>query len=205
MKEMVRIFTDSFEPIGIKYREDVHRDGDWHEVFHCWVIEERESIWWMYLQRRSLNKKDYPGDFDITAAGHLEAQETVHDGVREVEEELGITVRFEDLISLGVISYSIQTTAIFDQEFAHVFLLKHAGTIDDFNIQEEELDGLYATKLSDFLELISKRREFITIQGYELKEGNKIASTIEMRLEDMGALPDAYLHPLHDKLIQLIQ
>ncbi|MEK4700857.1 hypothetical protein MKX47_14755 [Solibacillus sp. FSL R7-0668] len=50
---------------------------------------------------RSKLKKDYPNQFDITAAGYLLATETVLDGVRELYEELGINIAFEELKALG--------------------------------------------------------------------------------------------------------
>ncbi|WP_347561789.1 NUDIX hydrolase [Bacillus timonensis] len=106
-QERIKIFDDHKNPIGVASRSDVHRIGYWHEVFHCWFIDNEEGIDYIYLQLRSKNKKDYPNLFDVTAAGHLLADETVEDGVREIKEELGIDVAFEELIKLGVLDYSV--------------------------------------------------------------------------------------------------
>ncbi|WNQ12825.1 NUDIX domain-containing protein [Paenibacillus aurantius] len=48
----------------------------------------------LLLQRRHPGKDTYPGLFDITAAGHLEAGENVSDGIRELKEELGTDLFF---------------------------------------------------------------------------------------------------------------
>lgn len=198
--EYIRTFTKDFQYIGIKEREDVHRDGDWHEVFHCWVLEKRETDWWIYLQQRSLQKKDYPGDLDITAAGHLHCTERVEDGVRELGEELGLLVKFDDLMSLGIIPYHIQTEKINDAEFAHVFLHFHSGSMEDMIIQKEELDGLYATPLQDFLTLIRQEVSEIEIEGYQLEKGEKRFEARWIRLGDLGALPSEYLTELATRM-----
>lgn len=204
MAEYLRIFTEDYAYKGEKEREDVHREGDWHEVFHCWVLEKRNEDWWIYLQQRSLKKKDYPGDFDITAAGHLEALETVEDGVRELQEELGISVSFRELEQLGVIPYQIHTPDINDAEFAHVFLYRHPGTLEDFSIQEEELEGIYATRLRDFLHLISHEKEQIPCVGYVQRDGKREKREIQLKVGDMGALPSTYLHELKKRMISTL-
>ena len=101
MSELFDVYDEALNHIGVKARAAVHRDGDWHQVFHCWVIgRDADGGSFVILQKRAPNK-DYPGKIDISAAGHLEAGETVRDGVREIEEELGLQVGFEDLIPLG--------------------------------------------------------------------------------------------------------
>ena len=101
MSELFDVYDEALNHIGVKARADVHRDGDWHQVFHCWVIgRDVDGDAFVILQKRA-PKADYPGKIDISAAGHLEAGETVRDGVREIEEELGLQVQFEDLIPLG--------------------------------------------------------------------------------------------------------
>lgn len=205
MPELLRTFTEDYTFIENKERELVHRDGDWHEVFHCWILEKRREKWWIYLQLRSLKKKDYPGDLDITAAGHIGAHERAEEGIREVEEELGIKVNYNELISLGVIPYQIHTQAIHDAEFAHVFLYKHSGTIRDFTIQREELDGLYATLLDDFLNLIEESRASISVEGYRFIDDIRVEEARTMELTDLGTLPKEYLYPLKQLIEEQIK
>jgi len=81
--EQLKIFDEYRNQIGIATREDVHRLGYWHEAFHCWFISKEKGTDYLYLQLRSNTKKDYPNLLDITAAGHLLANETVQDGVRD--------------------------------------------------------------------------------------------------------------------------
>lgn len=128
------------------------------------------------MQIRSDSKKDYPGLLDITAAGHLLVNETVNDGIREVEEELGIAIAFTKLISLGIINYSVTTGELIDKEFAHVFLHKSEHSFEDYKLQQEEVSGIVRTELPQFAGLWLGDLEEIHIEGFEVKSaGNKVA------------------------------
>ena len=146
--EILRIFDDNMVCIGQKPREEVHKSGDWHETFHCWFTVGDELL----LQKRSPNKKDYPGLFDITSAGHLTAAETIEDGIREVEEELGVKVEFKDLIPLGILKEEIILENMCDREFCHVFLYE-CEAMPTFILQKEEVESMYKVKLEDAIKL----------------------------------------------------
>lgn len=172
--EQLKIFDEKRNEIGIASREDVHRLGYWHETFHCWFISKEEEKNYLYLQLRSKTKKDYPNLLDITAAGHLLADETVEDGVREIKEEVGIDLTFQDLIPLGIIDYCVIQGDFIDKEFAHTFLYKSEKNFDDFILQDE-VAGIVKVDFNEFVELWIGERQFITITGFEVsREGNKI-------------------------------
>ncbi|QXE01274.1 NUDIX domain-containing protein [Terribacillus sp. DMT04] len=120
--ELLTIFDDQHREIGVKEREEVHRDGDWHETFHCWFVEHDGTDLYIYLQQRAFNKSEFPGKYDITAAGHLENGETpVTGGLREVQEELGVTLEESDLFYKGVIQEELFAANLIDREFCHQF------------------------------------------------------------------------------------
>ncbi|WP_075620120.1 NUDIX hydrolase [Paenisporosarcina indica] len=174
-QEKLKIFDDNRNLIGVASRSDVHRVGYWHEVFHCWFICNEQGIDYIYLQIRSKNKKDYPNLLDITAAGHLLADETVKDGVREIKEEIGIDVAFEELKQLGIINYSVVKENFIDQELANVFLYLSENNFDDFTLQEEEVSGIVRAKFTDFTQLWYGERDEIEINGFEINnDGNKL-------------------------------
>lgn len=146
--EIIRIFDEDMNCIGEKAREDVHRAGDWHETFHCWFTLSEDVL----FQKRSKTKKDYPGLFDITSAGHLLADETIEDGIREIEEELGVKLQFNDLISLGILKEEIKIETIHDREFCHVFLYE-CDEMPSFTLQEDEVESMHKIKLNDAVNL----------------------------------------------------
>lgn len=156
--EILRIFDDNMVCIGQKPREEVHKAGDWHETFHCWFTVGDELL----LQKRSPNKKDYPGLFDITSAGHLTADETIEDGIREVEEELGVKVDFKDLIPLGVLKEEIILKNMCDREFCHVFLYE-SESMPHFILQKEEVESMFKVKLVDAIKLFDGELEEVEV------------------------------------------
>lgn len=173
--ERLKIFDEARNQIGIATREEVHRLGYWHEAFHCWFVSKEKDVDYLYLQLRSDTKKDYPNLLDITAAGHLLANETVHDGVREIKEEIGIDVAFDELLPLGIIDYCVMKENFIDKELANVFLYKSNIIFDDFTLQEEEVSGIVKVVFNDFVELWEGKRETITIKGFKIdKDGKKV-------------------------------
>src|SRR5699024_3282078 len=147
--EMVRTFDQNHSYIGNQSREAVHRQGLWHETFHCWFVDEH----YVYVQKRSAQKADFPSLFDITAAGHLAADETVEDGIREIEEELGIEVPFTALSKLATIQDVIQLPGFYDYEFAHVYMYHTTVQGADVTLQSEEVEGLYRLPREGFIQL----------------------------------------------------
>lgn len=52
-------------------RSEVHRDGDYHRAVHVWIYSE--STGELLLQRRADCKDSWPGQWDISSAGHISA------------------------------------------------------------------------------------------------------------------------------------
>ncbi|WP_326100386.1 NUDIX hydrolase [Paenibacillus pabuli] len=171
--EMLKIFDDNRNQIGIATREEVHRLGHWHEAFHCWFVSKEDKRY-IYLQLRSSMKKDYPSLYDITAAGHLLAHETVLDGIREIKEEIGIDVSINDLISLGVIDYHVNKTGFIDKELANVYLYIVDNFINEVTPQKEEVSGIVRTEFESFCKLWLGELDYIRIEGIEVIDENKI-------------------------------
>jgi len=132
--------------LASKPRRAVHRDGDWHVAFHLWVVSADGVL----LQRRSMAKASWPGRLDATAAGHLLAGESVADGVREAEEELGITYNFDDLVALGV--HRVDETrddGRINRELQHVFAARDDRPLEAYRqLDDRELDGLVLLEAS---------------------------------------------------------
>ncbi len=167
---MIKVFDEEYQEQGVATRDEVHNKGLWHETFHCWLVSQEMNKYYIYLQKRSSMKKDFPNLLDITAAGHLLECETVEDGIREVEEELGIKVSYEDLISLGVIKDRLVTDKIKDNELTNVFLLKWTGKMEDFQVQKEEVSGIFKAELEPFVNLWSGKTDKILVEGFNMQQ-----------------------------------
>ncbi len=168
--EQVRIFNENREAIGIASRDEVHREGYWHEVFQCWFVRIENGVRKICFQLRSDRKKDFPGLYDITAAGHLMADESVEDGVREVEEELGIGVSYDELTPLKVIKASIKKDHFFDNEIANIFLYECNQPLEKFKLQKEEVSGIVQADFDQFYELWLGERDEVDVKGFCLND-----------------------------------
>lgn len=171
--EMLKVFDNNRNQIGIATREEVHRLGYWHEAFHCWFVSVEDKRY-IYLQLRSPMKKDYPSLFDITAAGHLLAHETALDGVREIKEEIGIDVSDHELMSLGIIEYHVNKTGFIDKELANVYLYIGENILNEATLQKEEVSGIVRTEFESFCKLWLGEVDQIKIIGFEMINENKI-------------------------------
>lgn len=161
MTELFDIYDDGLNHIGIKPRDEVHRDGDWHQVFHCWVI----SHGCMILQRRGSDKKIFPNMLDISCGGHLAAGETVREGSRELNEELGLEFDFDDLISVGRRVSMNLYNGLIDREVANVFLYEVDMALSDFDYLREEISGLVALPVDDGLALFAGEVDNVTVEA----------------------------------------
>ncbi|MFB0830889.1 NUDIX hydrolase [Brevibacillus laterosporus] len=165
--ELLAIFDESHNHLGSASRAEVHRKGLWHETFHCWFISNENGTDYIHFQIRSEQKKDFPSLLDITAAGHLLAHETIYDGIREIEEELGIRVSFYDLVSLGVIKNCIIQKGFIDKELSHVFLYQSKHAISDYSLQPEEVSGMVKAEFAGFSELWLHDKQELLVEGFE--------------------------------------
>ena len=84
--EQLKVFDENYTYLRDESRDKVHREGLWHETFHCWLVDDK----FVYIQKRSAMKKDFPGLFDITAAGHILSTETVKMVFGKWKRNLGI-------------------------------------------------------------------------------------------------------------------
>ena len=90
-------------PTGeIVERSVAHREGILHRTAHVWIIRVRDGERQVLLQKRSADKDSYPGMYDTSSAGHIPAgKEPLESALRELEEELGLHAKEEQLTFIG--------------------------------------------------------------------------------------------------------
>jgi len=187
-KEMVDIFDDNYNHIGIVEKDEAHNKGLWHRTFHCWVVQKNGKV---LLQLRSKDKSSHPDKLDISAAGHLSAGETPLDGIREMKEEIGLEVDAKNLITLGT---STKTSNIkspkiipfINREFTHTYLYQSETELEDYIMQEEEVDGLFEVDIEDGLKLFSGEIPSINVKGVSRIDGSSkgVLETREVTVDD---------------------
>ena len=188
MTEMFDIYDEDLNHIGVKARAEVHRDGDWHQVFHCWVIgRDEDGQQFVVLQKRGANQDTFPHKLDISAAGHLQAGETVEDGARELEEELGLIVPYDELVSLGRRVSVKKYKDLVDCQVSHVFLYECNQPLAEYTYQKSGIAGLVKLPIDDGLKLLSGEIETVTVEAVGLGQ-----ETLEVTLDDFIQVIDPY-------------
>jgi isopentenyldiphosphate isomerase len=148
------------EQIG---RDEAHRSGTWHGAFHCLIVYQREGRSYALFQKRSGSKQIAPGKFDVSVGGHYAfGEDATVAGPREIAEELGLDVRFSELLPLGrrVFVYCF-TQGVKEYEFQDVFLLPRQVQPEKIRLQQEEVDGLLEMEVEAGIELFSNRKHQI--------------------------------------------
>jgi isopentenyldiphosphate isomerase len=142
---------------GLISRDDAHASGAWHGAFHCLIIYRRNGKGCALFQKRSRLKKIAPGRIDVSAGGHYSAGEDARAaGPREIREELGLDVAFEELQSVGrrVFVYGF-TPGVREYEFQDVFLLEKDVARQSLTLQKEEVDGALEVEVDAGVRLLS--------------------------------------------------
>ncbi|GIO32293.1 MULTISPECIES: NUDIX hydrolase [Paenibacillus] len=201
-QELFDIYDEQDRKIGTAPRDEVHAKGYLHHSFHCWIVRDTPEGRFILFQKRQNTKDTFPGCFDITAAGHLSAGETVEDAVREVEEELGIPVRMDQLTSLGTIDHFATGTAggksFIDREKCFVYALLLNVPLTAYRLQEEEVAGLYETRLDDAIALFEGKKDSITAAGIaSSREGQSAPEMVAATLSIHQFVPHKYDDYLH--------
>lgn len=150
MLEILDIWNENGKPTGQSADKAVlHQNGLFHPTVHIWFYTPTPNI---LLQKRTANKLIFPNLWDVSVAGHVASGETVLEGAtREIEEEIGLSVKPEDLNLISVRkNVNKFSNGIIDAEFQHVFLCELSVAIEALRIQKEEVD---AVRLFSFVEL----------------------------------------------------
>lgn len=144
--ELFDILNEDGSKTGIvKERGVAHREGALHGTVHIWIVRENEKSGYdILLQKRSNNKDSHPGCYDISSAGHISAgDEIMESALRELWEELGLSVQPEQLELFGTTHVKFEKTfygkRFRDNEISSDFVYRQPVEIDKLNLQESEV------------------------------------------------------------------
>jgi isopentenyldiphosphate isomerase len=175
--ELLDILDESGLPTGeVVPKSEAHRLGLWHRCFHCWICGSDPGGSYLVLQRRAATKDTWPGYLDVTAAGHLAAGEESLDGLREVEEELGLRIEPERLVPLGTRRVEQEIPGGCDRELHEVFLVFDATPPGDLHLQKEEVEAVFRLDL-DYVEALYEKG---SAPALEYTEGRFSATRIHL-------------------------
>lgn len=195
--------------LGTAPRSEVHAKGLWHRSIHCWLARVDGERKLLLFQQRSGGKDTFPGHYDVTAAGHLSAGETMQDAAREIEEELSLAIPFESLRRLGDASMEkrgvAKGVAFIDRETSDVFGYVYSGPLRALKLQAEEVSGLFEADLEAMIALFEGGVEAVRANGFLLDDdGQPIDAEAMVTAADFVPRPAAHYAEMFRALLRCL-
>jgi len=175
--EILDIVDEYGMPAGGRIdRETAHREGIRHRTAHVWIMRRKETCgpggkeaaegtngikYEILLQKRSPDKDSYPGCLDISSAGHIPAgDEVVDSAIREMKEELGITILPEQLHFCGKRKFSFQDVfhgkTFFDRQVSFVYIVWMDIEKDAMDLQKEEIEDVIWMDFEECIKMVEE-------------------------------------------------
>ncbi|PEU18523.1 MULTISPECIES: NUDIX domain-containing protein [unclassified Bacillus (in: firmicutes)] len=173
----IDIFNDNYEHIGICNKRLAHLEGLWHRVFTCIVINSGEKS--MILQSKVPNQYSFEREdfLDISVGGHYKAGESIQDGIRELKEEIGIDVDFNELIEIGIRQTSKTVSAEYVvNEFQHLFLYDNTRQLTQYTPDNKEVKELVEVPIYQGIDLLLGKIDYLEVKVFGIKDGKRIVS-----------------------------
>lgn len=149
-------------PLGrAKARALVHRDGDWHRAVHLWIVTPEDMV---LLQQRSLAKDTNPGLVDVSVAGHLRAGEGLGEALRESDEEIGVGVERDRVVTLGRRWYEKRAPGVIDREVQEIVAVAMPLDLSMLTPHPDEVAALMLVPRADALALEAGARDAVTVR-----------------------------------------
>lgn len=142
MDELIDIVNLQGIPTGNAcLKSFAHQNGILHASVHIWLYTPSNEI---LIQKRKENKDTFPNLWDISVAGHIGSGElAITAAIREVKEEIDLTIHLQDLISIGIFEEKHHhPNGIIDHEIHHIYLAQLNCNISELTPQKEEVAAL---------------------------------------------------------------
>lgn len=136
-------------------REDEPSDGEYKLSVHVWILNNNGEI---LIQKRNENLKRNPGKWAFTGGAVDFGEESIDGAIREVKEELGISIN-ENKIEL-LLSFKRE------RGFVDVWLVKEDIDIDNIILQKDEVSEVKWVKIKELEELINSDKFVKSIELY---------------------------------------
>lgn len=143
--ELVDLYDENRVPLGkTAERYGKKGPGELRVVVHVCLFDRRGRL---LIQKRTANKHIWPGLWDVSVGGGVDAGETTRQGAeREVREELGL--------ALDLTGVRPSVTVNFAGGFDDFFIVERDVDIDALTLQAEEVDAVRWVTLEELLAMV---------------------------------------------------
>ncbi len=165
MKEYWDIYDGNGTRTGRTMERGTPMDGDYMLCVHVYLYTPDGKF---LMQKRSKDKQSHPGEWDVTGGAVLAGESAKAGAVRETEEEVGISLREEELTYIGRIKKR--------RSFILIYFAKKDFGLEDCRLQEEEVDKVRFVS-SD---------EVLRIEQYERKREPEYLALLQAAMAKYG-------------------
>lgn len=197
-EEVFDLYDRRGRPLGrSKPRALVHRDGDWHRSFHCWIVSPgREAPPGILLQRRAPQKETWGGLWDVSVAGHYAAGEGIEGGLREIAEEVGLHVQADELLRVARRREDLEFPGgLIEREIQDVYFLVREIELADLRSDPSEVTGLALVPLPSFEDLVLGRAPRVSVPAVEIGQSHSLHGyTLDLTSDALVPRSGNYYH-----------
>lgn len=182
MDELVDILDSIGKRTGeTALKSEAHRRGLFHPTVHIWFYTKDSRL---LIQQRAKNKATHPLLWDVSVAGHVGAGEKLElSAVREVQEEIGLTILEDDLEFITSYKEVHEIAPDFtDCEFHHIYLSELNVPLNQLRKQESEVEDLALIPLTRFSEETWGMSNLAKYVPHEVEYYKLICSEVKARL-----------------------
>ena len=162
MDEYIDLLNEAGEPTGTTcLKSEAHKKGLFHASAHIWIINNKKEV---LIQKRASNKDTFPNLWDVSVAGHISAGEKpIISAIREVKEEIGLSIEQNDLNFIGTFKKRIQHYKdLIDYELHHIYICTNNFDVNSLKIQTEEVSEIKSINIQSLIKAVnSKKNNFV--------------------------------------------
>ena len=140
-------------------RTQAHEKGVRHRTAHIWIVREQDGKAQLLLQKRSAEKDSFPGRFDTSSAGHIQAGD-------EPEEDLTFAGRFDIQYEKEFYGKMFR-----DNEVAFVYMYTKPVDAKKLTLQKEEVESVEwfdMEELDTALQPPRDQRFCVPMEGFQI-------------------------------------
>lgn len=136
--EVVDVLNEQGEKTGkVAARSQTYEQGYWSAAADVWVVNSKKEV---LLQLRSTLKENNPNIWDISASGRVLSRESTLGGaIREIHEELGLSLSPSELQYIGTARESDVLGKRIVNIFSSIYVLRKDIDLAALKLQESEV------------------------------------------------------------------
>lgn len=195
--EYIDIYDENENRIGYSSKDNAHKLGYWHKTFNAIFVNPKTNKVYFQLKNHKHNKSSNEDTLVLTVGGHLKSGETLEDGIREIKEETGIDVAFNNLIKIDKrkIEKAISKNYII-KEFQYYYLYKSDKIhLSDFKPVDDEVCGFIELDINSVISIFEN--DVITYGKLNINGKNKMIKVSKDSFDKEYVKEDLFLSLLN--------